>query len=151
MALSQKITLVCVCALAFGFASTAKAQDYGIATWYCTPGYPDCEDVDGPTLVPAAAVTATATCNNGLDLGQEMILGLKSGTQCKNPVVAKLTSGISSFERIEEVGCQVVYYEVDQVFVQGTVFASATELYSGSGTSDCEGGVSDPPPWETGC
>src|SRR5271166_5260588 len=142
MALSQKITLVFLCALALiGFAATASAQDYGIAVWYCTPNYPDCVDADGPTLVPAAAATATATCNNGLDLGLGITVGLKSGLKCSSPVVATATGGISSFEVIEEVdGCPVVF-EVDEVVVTGTVHSTSTQLYNASGTQDCRGGL----------
>src|SRR5579863_733086 len=152
MALSLKITFICACALALvGFAPRASAQDYTIQTWYCTPGYPDCEDVDGLTLVPVAAATATAECNNGLPLGLKIVVGLKSGTHCSSPVVATATGGVSSFVDYEEVdGCEVAY-TVGEVVVTGTVYNTSTILYSTSGTQDCQGGLSLPEEWDGEC
>lgn len=152
MALSQKTILICVFALAFiGFSAKVNAQDYTIQTWYCTPGYPDCEDVDGPTLVPVAAATATATCNNGFEPGLQITVGLKSGLACSSPVVAKATGGISSFVAYEEVdGCEVAY-TVGEVVVTGTVYSTSTLLYSSGGTYDCQGGLSEPVDWDGQC
>jgi hypothetical protein len=81
-----------------------------------------------------------------------MVLGTK--IPCQSPVIAELNASLSSFETYEDVdGCPTVI-EVGEVVATGKVTMVAspyTEFYVGSGTEDCEGGVSDPPPWESGC
>jgi hypothetical protein len=130
-------------------AAAVSAQDdpYAIETWGCTPGFPTCQDNVGPTSQPIGAVTIWATCYNGVEPYQKMVLGTKK--PCANEVIAELDGSLSSFPAYEEV-----VYEVDEVVVTGKVTMVPfpfTEWYDASGDYDCQGGYMDPPPWESGC
>jgi hypothetical protein len=134
-------------------AAQASSQNpYAIESWNCTPGYPTCQDNSGPTFSPVGEVTISATCYNSSELYQSFLLTTKKS--CTNEVISELDASLSSFLSYEDEGGCEIPIEVGEVLVTGRVsmaYSPYTQFYNGSGSSDCEGGVSDPPPWETGC